>query len=39
VVVGVLSALHAAGEIEADQVEAAIKRYDVDPDTIDPYVV
>jgi alkanesulfonate monooxygenase len=23
---------------EADQVEAAIKRYDVDPDTVDPYV-
>ena len=37
VVVGVLSALHAAGEVDAEQVEAAIQRYDVDPEAIDPY--
>ena len=35
VVVGVLSALHAAGQIDADQIEAAIKRYDVDPEAVD----
>jgi pyruvate dehydrogenase E1 component len=39
VVVGVLSALHATGEIGADQVEAAMSRYEVDPDAIDPYFV
>ncbi len=39
VVVGVLSALLAAGEVEADLVESAIKRYDVDPDAVDPYIV
>jgi len=39
VVVGVLSALHAAGAIGADKVEAAIERYEVDPEAIDPYIV
>jgi pyruvate dehydrogenase E1 component len=39
VVVGVLSALHLAGQIGADVVEAAISRYDVDPDAVDPYLV
>ena len=39
VVVGVLSALHATGEVGADVVEAAISRYDVDPDAVDPYLV
>ena len=39
VVVGVLSALHAAGEIGADKVEAAIERYEVDPEAIDPYII
>jgi pyruvate dehydrogenase E1 component len=39
VVVGVLSALHATGDVDAEQVEAAIRRYDIDPDAIDPYQV
>ena len=39
VVVGVLSALHATGEVEADQLEAAISRYGIDVDTVDPYLV
>ena len=39
VVVGVLSALHADGEVDADQLEAAIKRYDIDPEAVDPYLV
>jgi pyruvate dehydrogenase complex dehydrogenase (E1) component len=39
VVVGVLSALHAAGEVGADQVEAALSRYGIDSDAIDPYLV
>jgi pyruvate dehydrogenase E1 component len=39
VVVGVLSALHATGEVGADQVEAAISRYGIDSDAIDPYLV
>ena len=30
---------HAAGEVDADQIEAAIKRYDVDPEAVDPYLV
>ncbi|HEY4611245.1 MAG TPA: pyruvate dehydrogenase (acetyl-transferring), homodimeric type, partial [Ilumatobacteraceae bacterium] len=38
VVVGVLSALLATGEISADLVEAAIARYGIDPDAVDPYV-
>jgi len=39
VVVGVLSALHAAGDIESHVVEAAIKHYGIDPDAVDPYLV
>jgi pyruvate dehydrogenase E1 component len=39
VVVGVLSALHASGEVDADQVQAAIARYGIDADTLDPYLV
>jgi pyruvate dehydrogenase E1 component len=39
VVVGVLSALLATGEVGADQVEAAISRYGIDAETIDPYLV
>ncbi|HZX53819.1 MAG TPA: pyruvate dehydrogenase (acetyl-transferring), homodimeric type, partial [Ilumatobacteraceae bacterium] len=38
VVIGVLSALLATGEISADLVEAAIARYGIDPDAVDPYV-
>jgi hypothetical protein len=38
-VVGVLSALFANGEVGVDQVEAAIKRYGIDSETIDPYLV
>ena len=36
--VGVLSALLATGEVGADQVEAAISRYGIDAETIDPYL-
>jgi pyruvate dehydrogenase E1 component len=39
VVVGVLSSLHATGEVDADQVEAAISRYGIDSETLDPYLV
>ncbi|MGZ4793194.1 MAG: transketolase-like TK C-terminal-containing protein, partial [Ilumatobacteraceae bacterium] len=39
VVVGVLSALHAAGQVDAAKVEAAIRRYEVDPEAIDPYII
>jgi len=39
VVVGVLSALHAAGDIESHVVEAAINHYGIDPDAVDPYFV
>jgi pyruvate dehydrogenase E1 component len=39
VVVGVLSALHAAGQVDAELIESAMKRYDVDPDAVDPYLV
>jgi pyruvate dehydrogenase E1 component len=39
VVVGVLSALHATGQVDAAQVEDAIRRYEIDPDTVDPYIV
>jgi pyruvate dehydrogenase E1 component len=35
VVVGVLSALHATGSVDADTVERAIKQFDVDPDAVD----
>ena len=39
VVVGVLSALHATGEVGADVVESAIQRYGIDAEAVDPYVV
>ena len=39
VVVGVLSALHAQGAVDAGAVEAAIARHDIDPDAVDPFVV
>jgi len=39
VVVGVLSALHANGEVGADVVEAAMSRYEIDPEAVDPYLV
>jgi pyruvate dehydrogenase E1 component len=39
VVVGVLSGLLQTGEIEASVVEDAMARYDIDPDTVDPYYV
>ncbi len=39
VVVGVLSALLATGDVGVDQVEAAISRYGIDVETIDPYLV
>jgi pyruvate dehydrogenase E1 component len=39
VVVGVLSALHASGQVDAGQVEAAIQRYEIDADALDPYVI
>jgi pyruvate dehydrogenase E1 component len=35
VVVGVLSALNATGEVDAGTVERAIKQFDVDPDSVD----
>ncbi|MFK8023695.1 MAG: pyruvate dehydrogenase (acetyl-transferring), homodimeric type, partial [Ilumatobacter sp.] len=37
VVVGVLSGLLAEGKVEASVVEDAIRRYDIDPDAIDPW--
>jgi pyruvate dehydrogenase E1 component len=37
VVLAVLSALHATGDVKADQIEAAMQRYDIDPDSRDPY--
>jgi len=39
IVLGVLSALHAAGDVDGDLVEAAINRYGIDPETADPYLV
>jgi len=39
VVVGVLSGLLADGRVDASVVENAIKRYDIDPDAIDPFIV
>ncbi len=39
VVVGVLTGLLETGEIDASVVDEAIKRYDIDPDAIDPYIV
>jgi pyruvate dehydrogenase E1 component len=39
VVVGVLTGLLETGEIDASVVDEAIKRYDIDPDAIDPYTI
>jgi pyruvate dehydrogenase E1 component len=39
VVVGVLSALHANGEVDSQQIEAAMARYEIDPEAVDPYLV
>ena len=39
IVVGVLSALHATGEVEAHEIEAALARYEIDADAHDPYVI
>ena len=39
VVVAVLSAMTARGQIDADVVNKAIGEYDIDPDAIDPYLV
>ena len=39
VVVSVLTGLMDAGEIDGSLVADAIKRYDIDPDAVDPYLV
>jgi pyruvate dehydrogenase E1 component len=39
VVVGVLSGLLADCKVDASVVEDALKRYDIDPETLDPYVL
>ncbi len=39
VVLGVLSGLHESGEIDAEVVEDAIRRYGIDPDATDPFLV
>jgi pyruvate dehydrogenase E1 component len=39
VVVGVLSALAARGEIDAETVAKAIVDHDIDPEALDPYIV
>jgi pyruvate dehydrogenase E1 component len=39
VVVAVLAALAARGEIDADVVNKAIGEYDIDPEAVDPYLV
>ena len=39
VVVAVLTGLLEAGEVDASVVDDAIRRYDIDPDAADPYVV
>jgi pyruvate dehydrogenase E1 component len=39
VVVAVLTGLMEAGEVDASVVEDAIRRYDIDPDAVDPYLV
>jgi pyruvate dehydrogenase E1 component len=38
-VVAVLTGLIEAGEVDASVVEDAIRRYDIDPDAVDPYLV
>jgi pyruvate dehydrogenase E1 component len=39
VVVAVLSALAARGDVDGDLVTKAIAEYDIDPDSIDPYLI
>jgi pyruvate dehydrogenase E1 component len=39
VVVAVLSALAAQGDIKPEQVADAMQRYDIDPDSVDPYLI
>ncbi|MGD9999249.1 MAG: pyruvate dehydrogenase (acetyl-transferring), homodimeric type [Ilumatobacteraceae bacterium] len=39
VVVAVLSALAARGEVDADLVNKAMSEYDIDPESVDPYLV
>jgi pyruvate dehydrogenase E1 component len=39
IVVAVLSGLMAMGQVAADLVSAAMARYDIDPDSVDPYLV
>ncbi|MEO7370717.1 MAG: pyruvate dehydrogenase (acetyl-transferring), homodimeric type, partial [Ilumatobacteraceae bacterium] len=39
VVVGVLSALYATGDVDKEKVEAAISHYGIDPESVDPYLV
>jgi pyruvate dehydrogenase E1 component len=39
VVVGVLTGLLEAGQIDSGMVDDALKRYDIDPDSADPYIV
>jgi pyruvate dehydrogenase E1 component len=39
VVVGVLSGLLESGKVDSGAVDDAIKRYDIDPDAVDPYLV
>jgi pyruvate dehydrogenase E1 component len=38
-VVAVLTGLMDAGEVDSGMVDDAIKRYDIDPDALDPYLV
>jgi pyruvate dehydrogenase E1 component len=39
VVVAVLSGLFRDGAVDASVVEDAIRRYDIDPDAIDPFII
>jgi len=39
VVVATLAALAAQGEVKPEVVQDAMKRYDIDPDAVDPYLV
>jgi pyruvate dehydrogenase E1 component len=39
VVVGVLTGLLESGAVDSGAVDDALKRYDIDPDALDPYLV
>jgi pyruvate dehydrogenase E1 component len=39
VVIGVLSALHANGQVEAHEINAALERYGIDAEAHDPYLL